>query len=98
MSWQSIIKAPTDSQVREEYLKLKKEIDSYLSNNRMFENEVLNSIEDRLSNIGQVVFENKEFDLYKQFSKIEDLTDGNSLVQRPLWKLYRMLQWREDLR
>jgi len=106
--WKDILKAYTDDQIIAAYLELQKAIDVWANLNnydvKSHDGDSASeySLAERLHNIKVASFPllytltPNQFDLYKQFSKIEDITDGHASVQRPLWELYKMLEWREN--
>ena len=104
--WKDILKAYTDDQIIGAYLELQKAIDVWANLNNYDvkskddDSASEYSLAERLHNIKvasfPLLFTPNQFDLYKQFSKIEDITNGHAGVQRPLWELYNMLEWRDD--
>ena len=103
MTWQDILKAYKDGQVKEAYL----ELDNYIRiscgivGDDFGEPDVLDSYAGRLKVLKEIMLDGDSGDFNKQFSKIEDYADDwPSTMQSQLGKLsnklYTMLKWRED--
>jgi len=99
MSWQSILKTYTRQMIIDAFVDLSQAVGIWagINNYPMGGERDFGSLGDRLHSIKLAAFDDKELDLYKQFSKIEDMTNGHVSVNKPLWELYKMLKWREDL-
>ena len=103
MTWQDILKAYKDGQVKEAYLELEKyiRICCGIENDDFGEPDVLDSFAGRLKSLKEIMLDGDSGDFNKQFSKIEDYADDwPSTMQSQLGKLsnklYTMLKWRED--
>ena len=96
--WKDILKSYNESMILDAFVELQKAVNIWagINNHPMGDKDDFGSLEHRLFTIKQIAFYDKEEDIYKQFSKIEDITDGDNSVNRPLWNLYKMLEWRED--
>ena len=99
MSWENVLKVYTREMIIDAFIELHKAVGIWAGINGypMDNEDGFGTLAHRLHSIKQAAFEDVELDLYKQFSKIEDMTDGNTSVDKPLWELYKMLKWREDL-
>tara|TARA_R110000822_G_C15138322_1_gene475926 strand:+ start:458 stop:775 length:318 start_codon:yes stop_codon:yes gene_type:complete len=103
MTWQDILKAYKDGQVKEAYLELDKyiRISCGIVDDDFGEPDVLDSYAGRLKVLKEIMLDGDSGDFNKQFSKIEDYADDwPSTMQSQLGKLsnklYTMLKWRED--
>ena len=99
MTWQDILKAYKDGQVKEAYLELDKyiRISCGIVDDDFGEPDVLDSYAGRLKVLKEIMLDGDSGD----FSKIEDYADDwPSTMQSQLGKLsnklYTMLKWRED--
>mgnify|MGYP003652531596 CR=1 FL=1 len=99
MSWKNILKSYTRGMMVDTFVELHKAVGIWagINNYDMGDEEDFGSLAHRLLSIKQAAFEDIELDLYKQFSKIQGMTDDAASIRKPLWRLYKMLQWREDL-
>ena len=110
MSWENILKSYTAEMFMEAYIALQEKVIIWagINNYPMGNEDEPRTLAYRLLMVKQIALEDVEMDTYKQFSKIEDITDDDEdgdnptkygyAIQEPLWKLYKMVEWREDNR
>ena len=98
MTWQTILKSFTNDDIEDAFIELHKAVGIWAGINEhpMDDEDDFGSLSNRLHRIKQAAFYNEEMELYKQFEKIAGITENNASVDKPLWELYKMLQWRED--
>jgi hypothetical protein len=98
MSWKDILKSYTREMMVDAFVELHKAVGVWVAiNNINTGSKDDGSLSHELDIIKRVTFDNIEVDLMETFSKLEDMTDGDNDVRKPLWKLYHMLEWREGL-
>ena len=99
MSWENILKSYTRGMMINAFVELHKAVGIWAGiNDYPMDNEDdFGSLAHRMLSIKQAAFEDVELDLYKQFERVRDITEDAASVRKPLWELYKMLQWREDL-
>ena len=99
MAWQSVLKLnASDRQIKITFIKLSKAANIWADENGypMDDEDDFGSLANRLHSIKQAAFYDEPTDLYKEFSKIQDITEDATAIRKPLWKLYKILQWREN--
>jgi hypothetical protein len=99
MNWENILKGYTEVMMIDAFAELHKAVGIWagINNYDMGDEEDFGTLAHRLLSIKQAAVEDVELDLYKQFERVRDITEDAASVRKPLWELYKMLQWREDL-
>tara|TARA_R110000824_G_scaffold121252_1_gene277285 strand:- start:520 stop:825 length:306 start_codon:yes stop_codon:yes gene_type:complete len=99
MTWQSVLKLnASDKQIKIAFIKLRKAVNTWADENGypMDDEDDFGSLANRLHSIKRAAFYDEEMELYKPFEKIAGMTENHASVDTPLWKLHKMLKWRED--
>jgi len=99
MNWENILKGYSEVMMIDAFAELHKAVGIWagINNYDMGDEEDFGTLAHRMLSIKQAAFEDVELDLYKQFERVRDITNDAASVRKPLWELYKMLQWREDL-
>tara|TARA_R110002051_G_scaffold230205_1_gene292282 strand:+ start:4562 stop:4873 length:312 start_codon:yes stop_codon:yes gene_type:complete len=94
MSWWNILKS---DEMQDTFIELSKAVNIWAGINGypMDDEDDFGSLANRVYNIKRAAFYNEPTDLYKEFSKIQDITEDAAAIRKPLWELFEMLESRE---
>tara|TARA_R110000751_G_scaffold40852_1_gene96383 strand:+ start:238 stop:567 length:330 start_codon:yes stop_codon:yes gene_type:complete len=98
MDWEDILKSYTREMMIDTFVELYKAVNIWagINNHSMDDEEIFGTLAYRLNSVKEATFDNVEMDLYKAFMGILEITDEIASVEKPLKKLWHMVQWRED--